>query len=61
MEYKTYEAMVVVLFLLLLSFDVFIPTSAHPLLSLDKFFIQICLNVHSLQIDKNFGRCTRHA
>ena len=27
------------------AFDVFDPTSAHPLLFLDKWFVQICLNV----------------
>ena len=37
--------MVVVLLFLLLSFNVFIPTSAHPLVFLDKWFAQIYLNV----------------
>jgi hypothetical protein len=36
---------VVVLLILLLSFDVFIPKSAHPLLYLDKWFVQIYLNI----------------
>ena len=34
MEYKRLKVVIVVLFLLLL-FDVFVPTSAHPLLFLD--------------------------
>ena len=33
---QTLEVMVVVLLLLLLSFDVFVPTSPHPLFCLDK-------------------------
>ena len=39
---QTFEVVVVVL----LSFDVFIPTSAHPFLFLDKKFVQIYLNVN---------------
>ena len=35
---KFKDVLVVLLLLLLLSFDVFIPTSAHPLLFLDKWF-----------------------
>ena len=43
---KTFEVMVVVvLLLLMLSFDVLVPTSAHPLLFLDKWLLQIYLNV----------------
>ena len=35
------------LLLLLLLFDVFVPSSAQPLLLLDKWFVQIYLNVNS--------------
>ena len=42
---QTLEVVIVVLLLLWLLFDAFIPTSTHPLLVLDKWFIQICLNV----------------
>ena len=42
---QTFEIMVVVLLLWLLLFDVFVPTSAHLLLFLDKWFVQIHLNV----------------
>ena len=45
---QTFKVVVVVLLLLLLSFDVFVPTSAHPLLFLDKWFVQIYLNVNSI-------------
>ena len=38
---QTFKVVVVVLLLLLLSFDSFIPTSAHSLLFLDKWFVQI--------------------
>ena len=37
MEYNTFKVVVVVF--LLLSFDVFVPTSAHPLVFLDKCFV----------------------
>ena len=40
----TFEVVVVVL----LSFDVFVPKNAHPLLFLDKWFVQIYLNVSSI-------------
>jgi len=46
-EIQTFKVMVVVLLFLLLLFDVFVPTSAHPLLLLDKWFVQIYLNVNS--------------
>jgi hypothetical protein len=39
------EVVVVMSLLLLLSFDIFVPTSAHLLLFLDKWFPQISLNV----------------
>ena len=39
--------MVVVLLILLLSFDVFAPTNAHILLFFNKLFFQIYLNVNS--------------
>ena len=36
---QTFEVMIIVLLLLLLSFDdVFVPTSAHPLLFMDNWF-----------------------
>ena len=35
------------LLFLLLSFDDFVPTSAHPLLVLDKWFVYMYLNVSS--------------
>ena len=46
-EYKieTFKVMVVVLLHLLLWFDVFVFTSAHPLLFLDKWFVQLNLYV----------------
>ena len=46
-EYRiqTFKVVVVVLLLLFLSFDVFVPTSAHPLLFLDKEFVQMYLSV----------------
>ena len=39
---QTFEVVVVVV---LLSFDAIVPTSAHPLLFLDKWFVQIYFNV----------------
>jgi hypothetical protein len=45
---QTFEVAVVVLLRLLLSFDGFVPTSAHLLLVLDKWFVQIYLNVSYL-------------
>ena len=41
---KTFKVVIVVLFLLLMSFDVFVHTSARPLLVLDKWVAQINLN-----------------
>ena len=41
---QTFEVVVVVMLLLLLWFDVFFPTNAHPLLFLDKWFVQIYSN-----------------
>ena len=38
---QTFEVVVVMLMFLLLSFDVFVPTSEHPLLFLDKSVVQI--------------------
>ena len=40
--------MVVVFLLLLLSLDIFFPTSAHHLLILDKRIVQICLSINSM-------------
>ena len=43
-EIQTFKVVfVVLLLLLLLLFDIFVPTSAHFLLSLDKWFAQIYL------------------
>ena len=42
---QTFEVVVVVWLFLLLSFDVFVPISAHPLLFFNKWFVQIYLNV----------------
>jgi hypothetical protein len=45
---QIYQSVVVVVLLLsLLSFDVFVPTNAHPLLFLDKWFVQIYLSINS--------------
>ena len=44
-EIQTFEVAVVVLLVLLLQFDIFIPTSTHLLLFLDKWFVQMYLNV----------------
>ena len=46
---QTLEVVVVMFLLLLLSFDVFVPTSAQPLLFLDKWFVQIHLHVYGIQ------------
>ena len=35
-EIQTFEVVIVVLLFLLFSFDVFVPTNAHPLIFLDK-------------------------
>ena len=43
-EIRTLKVVVVVLLLLFLLFDVYVPTSSHPLLFLDKGFVQIYLN-----------------
>jgi hypothetical protein len=43
-EIQSFEVVVVVLLFLLLLFDVLVPTSAHPLLYLDKWCVQIYLN-----------------
>ena len=47
---QTFEVVVVVLWILLLSFDVFVPANAHPLIFLNKWFVQIYLNANSLLI-----------
>ena len=62
---QTFEVVVVVLsLLLLLSFDVFVPTSAHPLLFVDKWFVQIYLNVNftviSLDVTYYIFACSFH-
>ena len=44
---QTFEVVVVVLLFLLFPFDVFVLTSAHLLLFLKKWFVQIHLNVSS--------------
>ena len=49
--------MVVVLLLLILSFVVFVPTSAHPFfIILDKWFVQIHSNVNLLLQVRGEGR-----
>ena len=52
-EIQTYEVVVVVLLIMLLSFNVFVPTSAHPLLFLDEWFVQRYLNVSCSPISFN--------
>ena len=47
---QTFKVMVVVVLLLLLSFNVFVPTSAHPLLPLDNWFVQIYKNVRRIKM-----------
>jgi hypothetical protein len=47
---QTFEVVVGVLLLFLLSLDVFVPTSAHPLLFLDKWIVQIYLDVFDMKI-----------
>jgi len=44
-ELQTLKVVVIVFLLLLMSFDVFVPTSVHPLLVLEKCYIQTYLNV----------------
>ena len=44
-EIQTFKIVVVVLVNMLLSFDIFASTSAHPLLFLDKWFVHNYLNV----------------
>ena len=41
---QTFEVVVVML-LVLLSFFKFVPANAHPLLFVEKWFVQICVNV----------------
>jgi hypothetical protein len=44
---QTFEVVIIVLLLLLLSFDdIFVPTSAHPLLFLDNGFPRIYFHVN---------------
>ena len=50
-ETQTFEVMIVVLFLLM-SFDIFIPTNAHPLLLLNKWLVKMHLNVNSTFIER---------
>ena len=42
---QTFEVVMVVLLLLLLSFDVFVPYKCTSFIILDKQFVRICLNV----------------
>lgn len=51
---QTFKVVVVVLLLLLLLFDVFVQ-SAHPLIILDMWFVQICFNVRCLYIFFQFN------
>jgi hypothetical protein len=50
LDRKTIRFEVVLLLLLLSSFDVFVPTSAHPLLFLDKWFVQIYFEMSVLEV-----------
>ena len=43
---QTFKVVVVVLLYLLLTSDIFVPTNTHPLLFLDKWFVQIDVNVN---------------
>jgi hypothetical protein len=43
---QTFKVVIVVLLLLLMPIDVFVPTSAHLLLIMHKWFVQMYLNVH---------------
>ena len=45
------------LFLLMLSFDVFVPRSTHPLLFLDKRLVHIFLNVNSMLLLNENNKC----
>ena len=45
-EIQTFKVAVVVLLFLLLTSDIFVPTNTHPLLFLDKWFVQIDVNVN---------------
>ena len=45
---QTFNIVVVVLLLLMLLFDVFVFKNAHPLLFLNKWFVQIYLNISSV-------------
>ena len=54
---QTFEFVIVVMLLLMLSFDVVVLTSAHPLSILDKWFAQIYLQV---QCECNKGYYLRH-
>lgn len=46
-ETQTFEVVIFMLLVLLLSFDVFVPKNAHPFFCLDKWLSQIYLNVSS--------------
>ena len=50
-----FEVVVVVLLLLLSSFNVFVPTSGHPFLVLDKSFVKIHLIVSSSSLYKVYA------
>jgi hypothetical protein len=52
---QAFDVVVVMLLLMLLSFDVFVPKSAHLLLFLDKQFVHLCLNIN----DDNWLRHSR--
>ena len=51
---QTFKLMVVEAKLLLLSFDAFVLASAHPLLFLDEWFVQIYLDVNWLAFEEAF-------
>jgi hypothetical protein len=52
MEYHTFKVVVVMWLLLLLSLDVFVPTSAHHLLLLDNMLTQNYLNLNHTSLLK---------
>ena len=59
-ETQTFKVMIVVLLLLFLLLDVFVPTSAHPLLFLDKWYVQIYFIVNFQgQINVSYILCMK--
>ena len=59
--FKDVVVVLLVLLVLLLSFDVFVPKSTHPLLILDKWGVQIYFNVnlvYSTKVEMSLGHFT---